>query len=69
MDNLAGHKGAAVSRAIRQGRAGLPILPPCRPDPKPIEPAFFKLGYLPGNAAESTAELFGWRIGTLFDRF
>ena len=32
MDNLGSHKGAAVSKAIRQARAHLLLLPPYSPD-------------------------------------
>ena len=43
MHNLGSHKSQAVRQAIRTAGAPLVFLPPCSPDPNPIEQAFSKL--------------------------
>ncbi len=43
MDNLAAHEVAVVREAVMAVGASLLHLPPCSPDPNPIEQAFAKL--------------------------
>jgi transposase len=51
MDNLPAHKNAPVMDAIAAVGAKLILLPPCSPDPNPIENAFAKLKALLRKAA------------------
>jgi transposase len=69
MDNLGSHKRPAIRQAIRSAGARLLFLPPCSPDPNPIEQAFAKLKHLLREAAERTAETTGKRIGAPLDTF
>ena len=69
MDNLGGHKGKAVRRAIRSAGAKLFFLPKYSPDLNPIEQVFAKLKHLLRNAAARTTETVLDAIGELLDTF
>ncbi len=66
MDNLGGHKGAGVRKAIEAAGATLLYLPP---DFNPIEKAFSKLKALLRKAAERSVDALWNRIGALLDEF
>lgn len=69
IDNLGGHKGKAVRRAIRAAGAKLFFLPPYSPDLNPIEQMFAKLKTLLRKAAEQTVEATWQRVGALLNAF
>ena len=56
MDNRPAHKSAPVMDAIAAVGAKLIFLPPCSPDPNPIENAFAKLKALLRKAAALTID-------------
>lgn len=56
IDNLPAHKSAPVMDAIAAVGARLIFLPPCSPDPNPIENAFAKLKALLRKAAARTID-------------
>jgi transposase len=69
MDNLGGHKGAAVRSAIEAAGARLLYLPPYSPDFNPIENAFAKLKALLRKAAERTVDGLWNAIGAILEAF
>src|SRR3712207_4346793 len=69
LDNLAAHKVASVSEAIRATGANLLYLPPCSPDLNPTGQAFAKLKALLRKAAARTREALWATIGRLLDTF
>ena len=69
LDNLGGHKGAVVRRAIRKAGAHLLFLPPYSPDLNPIEMMFAKLKTLLRKVDERSIHAVWNRIGQLLSRF
>ena len=69
LDNLAAHKVAGVSEAIRAAGASLLYLPPYSPDLNPIEQFFAKLKALLRKAASRTRDALWDTIGALLDEF
>jgi transposase len=69
MDNLGGHKGSAVRKAIRAAGARLIFLSPYSPDLNPIEQVFAKLKLLLQKAAKRSVEATWKCIGQLLDAF
>ena len=69
MDNLGSHKIQAVRAAIRGAGAHLLFLPPCSPDPDPIEQAFAKLKrFLREDQPRSRDDL--WKnVGSILEKF
>jgi transposase len=56
MDNLGGHKSAALRRIIKAAGARLWYLPPYSPDLNPIEQAFAKIKHWMRAAQNRTVE-------------
>ena len=69
MDNLGGHKGPAVRKAIRATGAKLLLLPPYSPDLNPIEQVFAKLKLLLRKTAKRSVEATWKSIGQLLDAY
>src|SRR6266481_9265533 len=69
LDNLGGHKGQLVRRAIRDAGAHRLLLPPYSPDLNPIEQLFAKLKTLLRKADERSISAVRNRIGSLLDQF
>ena len=69
MDTPGSHKTEAVRAAIRGAGAHLPFLPPCSPDPDPIEQAFAKLKhFLRKDRPRSRDDL--WKnVGSILEKF
>jgi transposase len=65
MDNLGGHKSAALRRIIRAAGARLWYLPPYSPDLNPIEQAFAKVKHWMRIAQKRTIDDVWRHIGTL----
>lgn len=68
MDDLVSHKSQAVRHAIREAGAHLPFLPPCSPDPTPIEQAFSKLKQRMRDAGARIRDTLWRSVGTILDR-
>ncbi len=69
LDNLAAHKVAVVSEAIRAAGASLLYLPPSPPALNPIEQLFVKLKALLRKAASRTRDALWDTSGALLDEF
>lgn len=69
LDNLAAHKVAGVTKAVRAAGASLLYLPPYSPDLNPIEQVFAKLKALLRKAAARTRDALWDTIGRLLDEF
>ena len=69
MDNLAAHKVAGVTQAIRAVGASVMYLPPYSPDLNPIEQVFAKLKALLRKAEARTRDTLWDTIGALLDAF
>lgn len=69
MDNLGSHRGRGVRKAIRGAAAKLFFLPPCSPDPNPIEQVVSKLKALRRKSDPRTIEQTWKRIGQVLDHF
>ena len=67
LDNLPGHKGAAVRHAIEAAGARLLFLPPYSPDFNPIENTFSKLKALLRKAAARTVDELWKAIASAID--
>ena len=69
MDTPGSHKTDAVRAAIRGAGARLLFLPPCSPDPDPIEQAFAKLKhFLRKDQPRSRDDL--WKnVGSILEKF
>lgn len=68
-DNLSSHKVAGVREAVETAGAELRDLPPCSPDPTPIEKLFSKRKTLLRKAALRTVDALWKHIGQLIDAF
>lgn len=69
MDNLAAHKVAGITEAIRAAGASLLYLPAYSPDLNPIEQLFAKLKTLLRKAAARNRDTLWDTIGLLLDEF
>ena len=69
MDNLAAHKVAGVTQAIRAVGASVMYLPPYSPDLNPIEQVFAKLKTLLRKAEARTRDALWDTIAALLDAF
>lgn len=65
VDNLGGHKSAAVRHTIQAAGARLWYLPPFSPDLNPIEQAFAKIKHWMRDAQKRTVEDARRHIGSL----
>jgi len=69
MDDLGGHKGDGVRKAIEAAGAAPLYVPPCSSDLHPIGKAFSNLKAPPGKAAERTIDGLRSKIGELLSVF
>ncbi len=69
MDTPGSRKTEAVRAAIRDAGAHLPFLPPCSPDPDPIEQAFAKLKHWLRDAQPRCRETLRRSIGDTLSKF